>query len=184
MNIESSCFGRDRTTIDETEDSRLDIRRLEPPRRRHDATQTAHKGRLLFDFGSRSFRHGRYRLRGLARSDRRLGGRIVRRCTSIEEILRYSSVHGGILTRGVFSYDPVLDAHAFRGRNNSYLLETKIAMKMGLADPREIYKDIDKRAKVIERMVEAQIFDYDDERDLFRTYSTGGFDALPPELVE
>jgi len=112
------------------------------------------------------------------------GGRIIRRVTGLEEILRFSSVHNGILTRGVFTYDPVTDTHAFRGRNNSYILESKIAGKLGMADTREIYKDLDRRAKIIERMVEAQIFAYDEVKEMFRSYSNAGFDGLPPELVD
>ncbi|MBN1391050.1 MAG: type II/IV secretion system ATPase subunit, partial [Candidatus Thermoplasmatota archaeon] len=59
-------------------------------------------------------------------------GRIVRRCSAIEEIIKYSKEKGGVLTRTIFQWDPVRDQHYFTGMYNSYILEHKIAPKMGL----------------------------------------------------
>ncbi|RLF60611.1 MAG: hypothetical protein DRN37_02455, partial [Thermoplasmata archaeon] len=59
-------------------------------------------------------------------------GRILRRCSAIEEIIKYSKEKGGVLTRTIFEWDPVRDRHYFTGMYNSYILEHKIAPKMGL----------------------------------------------------
>lgn len=109
-------------------------------------------------------------------------GRIMRRCSSIQEILRYSKAKDGVLTRQVFSWDPVTDRHYFTGRFNSHVLENKIAEKLGFGDVRDIYKDLDRRAKIITRMVNAGILDYDSVNKIFKSYSEEGFAGIPLEF--
>ena len=109
-------------------------------------------------------------------------GRIIRRCSTIEELLSYSKTKGGVLTRGVFKWDPITDKHHFTGMYNSHILENKIAPKMGLEDRKDIYAEMQKRAHVIEKMLEHNIVDYDSVNDVFRMYSEGGWDAIPSEL--
>lgn len=106
-------------------------------------------------------------------------GRIVRRCSSIQEILRYSKEKGGVLTRQVFSWDPVTDRQYFTGRFNSFILENKIAEKLGYDDVRDIYKELDRRAKIISRLVDAGILDYDSVNNIFKIYSEEGFAGIP-----
>jgi flagellar protein FlaI len=108
-----------------------------------------------------------------------VGGRMARRVISVEEILRYSEAKGGVLTRAVFKWDPVTDTHQFRGMYNSHILENKIAEKLGYDDVREIYKELDYRAKIIQKMVDNGILDYDSVKSVFAAYSDQGFDGLP-----
>jgi len=107
------------------------------------------------------------------------GGRIMRRCSSIEEVLRYSAEKGGVLTRAVFRWDPLTDRHNFRGMFNSHILENKIAPKMGIEDVREIYEELKYRAYVMQNLVDDNLVGYDEVNALFKEYSEGGFDAIP-----
>ncbi len=105
-------------------------------------------------------------------------GRLMRRCSSVQEILRYSEEKGGVLTREIFTWDPVRDAHHFRGMYNSYVLENKIAAKIGYENVREIYEELFARAKIIKQMVDKNILDYDSVNRIFAIYSDKGFDAM------
>ncbi len=109
-------------------------------------------------------------------------GRLLRRVTSIDEILKYSKVKGGILTRNMFSWDPVQDKHFFRGINNSFILEGKIAPKLKYQNLKRIYKDLDTRAEILQKMVEKEIFEYDDVVRLLRIYYDEGPESLKKEL--
>jgi len=109
-------------------------------------------------------------------------GRITRRVSTLEEVLRFSPAKGGVLTRTVFEWDPVEDVHRFRGRFNSHILENLIAPKMGLADVREIYTVLDRRAEIISRMVERKMFGYKQVNAIFRRYYQKGLEGLPDYL--
>ena len=109
-------------------------------------------------------------------------GRILRRVISLDEILKYSKMRKGILTRNMFSWDPVQDKHFFRGINNSYILENKIAPKLKYHNVKRIYDDLEERAKILRRMVEKRIFDYDDVVRLMRIYYDMGLESLKKEL--
>ncbi|OYT46393.1 hypothetical protein B6U90_01200 [Thermoplasmatales archaeon ex4484_6] len=109
-------------------------------------------------------------------------GRILRRCSAIEEIIKYSKEKGGVLTRTIFEWDPVRDRHYFTGMYNSYILEHKIAPKMGLEFSKDIYIELDRRERVIRSMVERGILGYDEVNTIFRKYSEGGWEAIPKEL--
>ena len=106
-------------------------------------------------------------------------GRFLRRATSIGEIQGYSDELGGVLTRDVFRWNPVSDEHRFRGRNNSYIMEEKIAHTMGLSDVREIYDILDTRTKIIRRMIEANIVDYWDVVKTIDRFQKFGLEGLP-----
>jgi archaeal flagellar protein FlaI len=106
-------------------------------------------------------------------------GRLLRRITDIAEIEGYSEIDGGVLTRPVFSYDAIQDKHAFRGRNNSYILEKKIAETLGYPDPRMIYDDLDERARVLEAMVENEIFHHEEVNRILDLYKEKGILGLP-----
>ncbi|RMF05542.1 hypothetical protein D6764_04500 [Candidatus Woesearchaeota archaeon] len=107
------------------------------------------------------------------------GGHFVRRVLSVTEIERYYDVANKVITRQVFAWDPVEDKHRFRGLYNSYLLEKKIAAILGYEDTREIYKELDKRRRIIEKMVEHKIFNYFDVWELLKRYHLEGEQALP-----
>jgi flagellar protein FlaI len=109
-------------------------------------------------------------------------GRILRRCSAIEEIIKYSKEKGGVLTRTIFEWDPIRDRHYFTGMYNSYILEHKIAPKMGLEFSKDIYTELEKRERVIRSMVDSNILAYDQVNEIFRLYSEGGWEAIPKEL--
>jgi flagellar protein FlaI len=98
------------------------------------------------------------------------GGVLIRRVTSVDEILRYSKEMDGVLTRGVFRWDPFTDTHYFRGMNNSYILEDKIAPILKMEDKRDIYRELEMRARVIKEMADRNIVEYDRVNRLYRAY--------------
>ncbi len=108
-----------------------------------------------------------------------LKGRALRRVLSVEEILGYSSELGGVMTKSVFVWDPLRDVHVFRGLNNSYILEEKIAPLLGYSDPRRIYDDLFLRAKIIKKMIAHNIFRYRDVVKIIFDFQKYGKEKLP-----
>jgi len=106
-------------------------------------------------------------------------GHFVRRVLSVTEIERYYDVENKMITRQVFNWDPAGDNHNFRGLYNSYILEKKIAQMLGYQDTREIYKDLDLRKRILEKMVEHRIFNYFDVWNVISKYHTEGVNSLP-----
>jgi len=85
------------------------------------------------------------------------GGGIARRVTGIDEVIGYNKHSDGVLTRGMFEWDPVKDKHYFRGMFQSHLLENKIAA-------------------ALQRMVDRDLTHYDDVFDLLGIYYNSGWD--------
>ncbi|MGB9636202.1 MAG: type II/IV secretion system ATPase subunit [Thermoplasmata archaeon] len=114
------------------------------------------------------------------------GGRVMRRCISIDEILKYSKEKGGVLTRNMFMWEPDRDLFFFNGINNSYILEEKIAPRLKYKDKALIYRDMEARAKVIQKLVEARIFDYDLLNRILDEYFERNIDSIrnPEEYVK
>ncbi len=106
-------------------------------------------------------------------------GKMLRRVLGIEEIEGYSDHAGGVLTRAVFKWDPQDDSFQFRGRNNSYILEERIATVAGYTDKREIYKELDLRARIIDRMIELDLLDYYEVKDIIWKFYREGIKGLP-----
>ena len=106
------------------------------------------------------------------------GGGIARRVTGIDEVIGYNKHSDGVLTRGMFEWDPVKDKHYFRGMFQSHLLENKIAAMAGFANKRDIYDDMMKRAEAIQRMVDRDLTHYDDVFDLLGIYYNSGFEIF------
>lgn len=106
-------------------------------------------------------------------------GKFLRRCLSVEEIEGYYEEAGGVVTRAVFQWDPATDKHHFRGLNNSFILESKIADKLGYEDKREIYEDVFLRAKILQRMKDENIEEYYDVLKIIWDYQEKGLDGLP-----
>lgn len=106
-------------------------------------------------------------------------GRRVRRVLSITEIERYYDAEKKVITREVFSWDPVQDEHRFRGLYNSYILEKKIAQMLGYDDTRKIYDELFYRAKIIKRMIEEGVFNYFDVYEILSRFNKEGEAALP-----
>ncbi|RLF85477.1 hypothetical protein DRN41_04115 [Thermococci archaeon] len=101
-------------------------------------------------------------------------GRFLRRVLNVVEIEGYYEELGGVATRSVFEWDSVGDRHIFRGMNNSYVLERKIAEVAGYEDPKDIYNELFLRARIIQRMAELEITDYwDVYREIKNFYEKG-----------
>ena len=105
-------------------------------------------------------------------------GSMGRRLTSINEIVSYDSVSDSFSFIEVFNWNPVTDTFQFRGFQNSYLLENKIAPRRGLPEEkrRQIYKVLKQRSEVLKRMSEQGKTDfYDVYAVLSKAYKEGLF---------
>ncbi len=85
-------------------------------------------------------------------------GNMERRATTLNEVLGYSRQNDAVLTRNMFAWDAFADIHRFNGLYNSFVLEEKIAPKLGLADPRDVYKELDARRMFLEDLVKRNVF--------------------------
>jgi flagellar protein FlaI len=95
---------------------------------------------------------------------RRPDGRMVRRVLSINEIVGYNPQTKGFNYIEAFSWDPVTDTFVFRGNNASYLLDQKIAKRMGIPQNKVsiIYNEIEKRTNILKKIKESNVTDYDE----------------------
>jgi len=87
-------------------------------------------------------------------------GKMIRRCTSIDEIEGYNREVDGIMARTAFTWKSDEDIHLFKANRNSYILEEKIAKNAGYADTAQIYDEHERRKHILDRMVEEDIMDY------------------------
>ncbi|WP_066413775.1 type II/IV secretion system ATPase subunit [Halorubrum aethiopicum] len=110
------------------------------------------------------------------------GDDVLRRVTSVQEIEGYSKEMEGVVTREVFSWDPVEDEIVFQGMNNSYVLEEQIATLLGYADTRDIYDDLEFRAELIERMIQEGILGYHEVNGAIDAFQRDGVEGLPFEM--
>lgn len=96
------------------------------------------------------------------------GKGLGRRVLSINEIVGYDSVNQAFNFMDIFKWDPATDTFKFTGKNNSYLLEHKIAPRMGIPENqvRKIYSELDRRAKILRKIHQANITNF---YDLFNT---------------
>jgi flagellar protein FlaI len=81
-------------------------------------------------------------------------GGLARRLTSINEIVSYDSVGDTFSFIETFNWNPLDDTFLFRGFQNSYLLEYKIAPRRGFPEEkrRQVYKILKQRADVLQRI--------------------------------
>ncbi len=107
------------------------------------------------------------------------GDKVLRRVTSVQEIEGYSKEMDGVVTREVFSWDPVEDEIVFQGMNNSYVLEEQIATLLGYADTRDIYDQLEYRAEVIERMIQEGVLGYHEVNETIDAFQRDGVEGLP-----
>lgn len=79
---------------------------------------------------------------------------LVRRITSINEIVGYDPVDQAFSFIQAFRWNPANDAFEFPGYMNSYLLEEKIAIKRGIPPFKRkvIYTELKRRAKILQRL--------------------------------
>lgn len=101
---------------------------------------------------------------------RRPDGKLVRRVLSVAEIVGYNPQKGGVSFIEVFQWDPVTDKHVFTGYGSSYLLEQKIATRLGIPPNKKkmIYEEVEKRAKILKKLHEQGIVDF---YEFFKTIS-------------
>ena len=107
-----------------------------------------------------------------------LNGGIARRITGIDEVIGYNKHSDGVLTRGMFEWDPIKDKHYFRGMFQSHLLENKIAALAGFENKRDVYDEVTRRTEAIQTMVDRGLTHYDDVFDLLNIYYNGGWDTF------
>jgi flagellar protein FlaI len=83
-------------------------------------------------------------------------GGLGRRITSINEIVSYDSVADSFSFIESFTWNPLDDTFLFRGFQNSYLLENKIAPRRGFPEEkrRQVYKILKQRSDVLKRIHE------------------------------
>ena len=83
-------------------------------------------------------------------------GHLARRLTSVNEIVNYDSIADAFSFIEIFNWNPLDDSFVFRGNQNSYLLENKIAPRRGFPESkrRQIYKIVKQRAEVLRRITE------------------------------
>ena len=91
-------------------------------------------------------------------------GKAGRRMTSINEIVGYDPIAQSFSFVEVFRWDPVSDVFLFTGDGNSYLLEHKIAPKLGIPPhkKRRIYAEVDRRAKILEKLSQQGVLNFYD----------------------
>ncbi len=106
------------------------------------------------------------------------GGGIARRITGVDEVIGYNKHSDGVLTRGMFEWDPVKDKHYFRGMFQSHLLENKIAAMAGFSNKRDIYDELERRRQAIQDMADRDLTHYDDVFGLLNVYYQSGWDAF------
>lgn len=82
------------------------------------------------------------------------GKGMVRRITSINEIVGYDPSTESFTFIETFRWDPAKDIFEFTGNFNSYLLENKIAPKLGIPESKRkiIYKELQRRARLLEKI--------------------------------
>ena len=110
------------------------------------------------------------------------GDDILRRVTSVQEIEGYSEHEDGVITREVFTWDAVEDEIVFQGMNNSYVLEEQIATLLGYRDTREIYDELERRAEIIRRLIDADVVGYHEVNDAIATFQRDGVEQLPIDV--
>ena len=81
-------------------------------------------------------------------------GKMARRMVSISEIVGYDPVTQSFNFIEIFQWDSSTDTFMFTGDGNSYLLEYKIAPKLGIPShkKRRIYNELERKAKILERL--------------------------------
>ncbi|MEN6610274.1 MAG: type II/IV secretion system ATPase subunit [Methanoregulaceae archaeon] len=88
---------------------------------------------------------------------KRPSGETVRRMISVNELVGYNPETQGFTFVEMFGWEPVTDTFTWSGRGSSYLLENRIATLLGMPENKksEIYLEVEKRAKILERLHKA-----------------------------
>jgi len=85
-------------------------------------------------------------------------GKRGRRITGISEIVGYDSILDSFTFTESFQWNPITDNFEFTGYMTSYILEEKIATRMGIPvnKKRRIYAELDRRARILEKLHKEQ----------------------------
>jgi flagellar protein FlaI len=88
---------------------------------------------------------------------KRPDGQLVRRMISCNELVGFNPETQGFTFVQMFTWEPVSDTFVWTGKGSSFLLENKIATMLGMPDNKksEIYLEVEKRAKILERLHKA-----------------------------
>jgi flagellar protein FlaI len=88
---------------------------------------------------------------------KRPDGQLVRRMISCNELVGFNPETQGFTFVEMFSWEPVTDTFTWSGKGSSFLLENKIATMLGMPESKksEIYLEVEKRAKILERLHKA-----------------------------
>ena len=88
---------------------------------------------------------------------KRPDGQTVRRVISCNELVGYNPETQGFTFVQMFTWDPESDTFTWTGKGSSYLMENKIAARLGLPDNKRgiVYLEVEKRAKILERLHKA-----------------------------
>ncbi len=105
-------------------------------------------------------------------------GDMLRRVTSVSEIIGYDDEEEGVISQEVFRWDSADDEHEFTGMFNSYVLEDQIAELLGYEDTRKIYDELDRRTDIIERIIEEGDIEYHATNEYINTIQQDGVEAL------
>lgn len=89
-------------------------------------------------------------------------GKKGRRIVSICELVGYDTVNQSFSFVEVFRWDSVTDSFVYSGLGNSYLMEYKIAQRLGIPgnQKKRIYAEIERRAKVLEKLHKQGVRDF------------------------
>jgi flagellar protein FlaI len=81
-------------------------------------------------------------------------GRLGRRITEIAEIVGFDSESQSFNIVEAFRWDPEVDKFEFTGRMASYMLEKKVAPRMGISEAKrqQIYQRLDQRARLFKKL--------------------------------
>lgn len=81
-------------------------------------------------------------------------GRMGRRITAIDEIVSYDSPTGSFNITESFRWDEATDTFDFTGNMTSFVLEHKIAPKLGIPgnQRRRVYAEVERRAKILTKL--------------------------------
>ncbi len=85
-------------------------------------------------------------------------GKVGRRMMSINEVVGFDPQTQSFSFVEIFHWNAADDTFEFTGDMNSYLLEQKIAVKMGIPTykKRRVYTELDRRAKILEKLHKEQ----------------------------
>jgi archaeal flagellar protein FlaI len=81
-------------------------------------------------------------------------GKLGRRVTGISEIVGWDSFSQTFNIVEAFHWEEAKDSFDFTGHMTSFILENKIAPKLGIASNKrqKIYEELDRRARVLEKL--------------------------------